>query len=158
MSELEHAFEISTRKARTKGSAENAEWQLVLDVVGQHALIVAAWRHDVPVKPIGKRTLEHAIRKHFSGLISHVLGKDRLPERPDLDLEEYSRAYVERRRWLNNFRRLPRWLEPLERVGRLVECEDFLSARVDYALFDKSHDALAVGPSTSSVRLYGMMW
>ena len=38
MSELEHAFEISTRKAGTQGSAENTEWQLVLDVVGQHAL------------------------------------------------------------------------------------------------------------------------
>ena len=158
MSELEHAFEISTRKARTKGSAENAEWQLVLDVVGQHALIVTAWRHDVPVKPIGKRTLEHAIRKHLSGFVFHVLSNDRLPERADFDPEDDSRSDVERRRWLNNFRRLPRWLKPLERVGRLVECEDFLSARVDYALFDKSHDALAVGPSTSSVRLYGMMW
>ena len=139
MSELEHAFEISTRKARTQGSAENTEWQLVLDVVGQHALVVATWRHDVPVKPIGKRALDHAIRKHLSRLISHVLGKDGLPERPDLDLEEYSRADVERRRWLNNFRRLPRWLKPLERVGRLVECEDFLSARVDHTLLDEFH-------------------
>jgi hypothetical protein len=34
-----------------------------------------------------------------------------------------------------------------------VECEDFLSARVDYALFDEFHDALAVGPSTSTVSL-----
>ena len=51
MSELEHAIEISTRKAGTKGSAEDTEWQLVLDVIGQHALIFAAWSHDVLVKP-----------------------------------------------------------------------------------------------------------
>lgn len=153
MSELEHAIEISTRKAGTKGSAEDTEWQLVLDVIGQQALIVAAWRHDVPVKPTGKRTLDDAIRKRLSGFVFHVLSNDRLPERADSDSEDDSRAHVERRRWLNDFRRLPRWLEPLERVGRLVECEDSLSARVDYALFDEFHDALAVGPSTSTVSL-----
>ena len=154
MSELEHAFEIATRETATKGSAEDPERQLILDVVGQHALMIATWRHDVPVKPLGKWPLEHAVRKHLSGLIRHVLGKDGLPERPDLDLEEDARSHVERRRWLNDFRRLPRWLEPLERVGRLVESEDLLSARVDHALFDELHDALAVGPSTSTVRLY----
>ena len=146
MSELEHAFEISTRKAGTKGSAEDTEWQLVLDVIGQKALIVTARRDDVPVKPMGKRTLDDAIRKHLSGFEFHVLSNDRLPERADFDPEDDSRPNVERRRWLNNFRRLPRWLEPLERVGRLVECEDSLSARVDYALFDEFHDALSVGP------------
>jgi hypothetical protein len=154
MSELEHAFEISTRKARTKGSAEDAEWQLVLDVIGQKALIVTAWRDDVPVKPSGKRTLDDAIRKHLSGFVFHVLSNDRLPERADFDPEDNSRSDVERRRRLNDFRRLPRWLETLERVRRLVEREDFLSARVDYALLDELHDALGVGPSTSTVRLY----
>jgi hypothetical protein len=37
MSELEHAIEISTRKAGTKGSAEDTEWQLVLDVIACEA-------------------------------------------------------------------------------------------------------------------------
>lgn len=102
--------------------------------------MVATWRDDVPVKPTGKWTLHHAVRKHFSGYVIHVLSNDRLPERADFDPQDDSRPDFERSRRLNDFRRLPRRLEPLERVGRLVECEDFLCARIDKAVFDESHD------------------
>lgn len=131
MSELEHAFKISTRKATTKDAADDAEGQVVLNVIGQQTLMVATWRDDVPVKPIGKGTLHDAVRKHLSGYVSHVLSDDRLPERADFDPQDDSRPDVERRRRLNDVRRLPRRLEPLERVGRLVECEDFFCARID---------------------------
>lgn len=93
--------------------------------------MVATWRDGVPVKPVGKGTLHDAVRKHFSGYVLHVLSNDRLPEWADSDPEDDSRPDVERRRRLKDFGRLPRRLEPLERVGRLVECEDFLCARID---------------------------
>ena len=93
--------------------------------------MVATWRDDVPVKPVGKWTLHDSVRKHFSRYVIHVLSNDRLPERADFDPQDDSRPDVERRRRLNDFRRLPRRLEPLARVGRLVECEDFLCARID---------------------------
>jgi len=95
MSKVEHAFEISARKAASKGAAEDAQRELVFDVIGQQALIFATGCDDVLVQPARKGALHHAVCKHPPRLVGNVLGDDGLPQRPHLDLQDDLRPDLE---------------------------------------------------------------
>ena len=77
----EQPGELPPREAGTDGAPEATEGKLVLDVVGQRALVRVARSDDVAMEPLREWSALHPIGEHHAGLVGHVLGLDGLPER-----------------------------------------------------------------------------